>query len=592
MEIKLLEELARAIGAKELKPYGVDFDNFKYNNNNTKTVEINLSKHTPMKLMELKTTLSEKIQFKGAKTAISDIDTWLAAIKDTKSAKLKNVRQFSSVLIRHMRKVAGQRVYMKDDESNVWWPYYMERVIYHPKTWSGRGNDEIPAHTVISLFYFEFGKRHDTKITFWDEDVKFQTVVKSLAEKNLIPETEELRASYLAEYKKYMENVEQIGKQFLAVGTATDDLDGNGKRDSDSWWYRRTNKVTLDKQGPSRVVIDLFKEDDSESDDRHQHENHLDKYFWSKQALIKPNDDGDLDDDDEMLDEELAEAADAEEIDPEVPVHCTTAVFDLRRHLRMKVHIAQLTEYVYDPNLGDKLVLPPDQRALIDILLAQKEGGFKDIIQGKGAGAVILSAGPPGTGKTLTAEAYAEVTGRPLYTVQCSQLGTNPNKLEDNLLKTFARSDRWNAILLLDEADVYVAERGNDLVQNAIVGVFLRTLEYYKGTMFMTTNRADLVDDAIASRCIARIEYGTPSVKDQTRIWRILADNTGAEVPDKVIAAFAKEHPELSGRDVKNLLKLAMLISGARNEPITEKLLNFVKVFKPTSDIRKEEEKV
>jgi SpoVK/Ycf46/Vps4 family AAA+-type ATPase len=115
-------------------------------------------------------------------------------------------------------------------------------------------------------------------------------------------------------------------------------------------------------------------------------------------------------------------------------------VFDLQRHLRLRVHIGQLTEYEYDPNLGDKLVLPVEQRALIDILLAQKEGGFKDIIQGKGAGAVIFSAGPPGTGKTLTAEAYAEVTARPLYTVQCSQLGTNPNRLEDNLLKTFARS--------------------------------------------------------------------------------------------------------------------------------------------------------
>jgi hypothetical protein len=588
MEIRMMEELARAIGQRELKPFGVDFENFKYNSNNSKTVEVNLAKHTPMKLLELKTLLTDNIRYRGAKTAISDIETWLAAIKDTNSAKIKNVRQFSSVLIRHMRKIAGQRVYMKDDASNVWWPYYMERVIYYPKTPTYRGDGDIPAHCDVSLFYYEFGKRQSTKQTFWDEDVKFRNVVKALADKNLIPETPEMRASYLAELKKYNENVEQIGKQFLAVGTATDDLDGNDKASDGGWWYRRTNTIVLDKQGPSRVVIDLFREDDRQAEDRRNHENHLDKYFWSKQALIKPNKDGDLDDDDEELDEALSETSDAEEIDPEVPVHCTTAVFDLRRHLRLKVHIAQLEEYVYDPNLGDKLVLPPDQRALIDILLAQREGGFKDIIQGKGAGAVILSAGPPGTGKTLTAEAYAEVTARPLYTVQCSQLGTDPVKLEDNLLKTFARSDRWNAILLLDEADVYVAARGDDLIQNAIVGVFLRTLEYYKGTMFMTTNRADLVDDAIASRCIARIEYGTPSVKDQARIWRILADNAEASVDDKVIASFAKAHPELSGRDVKNLLKLAMLISEARAEPITEKLLNFVKVFKPTADIRKE----
>jgi hypothetical protein len=148
VEIKLLEDLARNIGQKDLKPFGVDFDHFKYNTSNNKTVEINLSKYTPMKLLELKGFLSERIQFRGAKTALSDIDTWLAAVKDTQSAKLKNVHQFASVLIRHMKKIDGQRVYMKDDESNVWWPYYMERVVYHPPTWSGRGQDLIPAHTL------------------------------------------------------------------------------------------------------------------------------------------------------------------------------------------------------------------------------------------------------------------------------------------------------------------------------------------------------------------------------------------------------------------------------------------------------------
>ena len=96
---------------------------------------------------------------------------------------------------------------------------------------------------------------------------------------------------------------------------------------------------------------------------------------------------------------------------------------------------------------------------------------------------------------------------RPLYSVQCSQLGLEPADLERELLKIFTRAARWNAILLLDEADVYIHRRGSDIQQNAIVGVFLRVLEYYSGVMFLTTNRAELVDDAIASRCLARIDY-------------------------------------------------------------------------------------
>src|SRR4029077_12394612 len=156
---------------------------------------------------------------------------------------------------------------------------------------------------------------------------------------------------------------------------------------------------------------------------------------------------------------------------PDVPLFPVVPVFDLRRHMRLRVHISNLTEYVYDTSLSNKLVLPQDQRSLVDMLVSHK-GGFSDVIKGKGGGAIILCAGIPGTGKTLTSEVYAEAEQRPLYSVQCSQLGTKPDDLETELLKVFVRAQRWNAILLLDEADVYVSKRGSDLMQNAIVGVF------------------------------------------------------------------------------------------------------------------------
>jgi hypothetical protein len=79
-----------------------------------------------------------------------------------------------------------------------------------------------------------------------------------------------------------------------------------------------------------------------------------------------------------------------------------------------------------------------------------------------------------------------------------------------------------------------------------------------------------------------------PSVKDQDAYLEVFSRTIPErEITDLVIKNFANAHPELSGRDVKNLLKLAMLISDARGEPITEKLLNFVKVFKPTTDVEK-----
>lgn len=138
--------------------------------------------------------------------------------------------------------------------------------------------------------------------------------------------------------------------------------------------------------------------------------------------------------------------------------------------------------------------------------------------------------------------------------------------------------------MLLDEADVYVHQRGSDLQQNAIVGVFLRVLEYHSGVLFLTTNRGDLVDDAILSRCTARIPYGVPSTSDQVKIWKNLATMNKVEISDEEISGIVELHSKLSGRDIKNLLKLAILVSKDKGCRINADLITEVKIFKPTAE--------
>ncbi len=62
--------------------------------------------------------------------------------------------------------------------------------------------------------------------------------------------------------------------------------------------------------------------------------------------------------------------------------------------------------YRYQPELKHKLVLPPEQTDLIDILTAEMDVLMDDIVAGKSGGTTVLCAGPPGVGKTLTAEVY------------------------------------------------------------------------------------------------------------------------------------------------------------------------------------------
>lgn len=569
MNIDLTKDMIEAIGVKPLVDLKV-IDNperMRWSN-----ASVDLRRLPTASVKKLKVLFEKLHNIRGSKIVLRDLGVWLdAAAVGADSVKCKNTKQFASFAFEYLQKVPGHWLYKKDDSRDVWVAYYVGNIHFTPKQIS-RGTVE-PAHTNITMYYLELGKRDHDTFTFYDSDVAGMTVPAALAREGFLPESEDLKKMYATDMERYNQFHDKVGKQFLATGVGTDNLDGNpGKQYS---WKHDT--LLMERNGePSHVVIDVPVEGDKERD---RNDDNFNSSFWRSKSYLEAAEDAvpeDIDPEDVDSEEELAAA-----LAIQVPIFPVVPTFDLRRHMRVRVHIANLTEYKYDHNLGEKLVLPKDSTDLVEMLLANK-GAFQDIISSKGGGAVILCAGSPGTGKTLTAEVYAEVMGRPLYSVQASQLGTTPDDLEGELLKVFTRAQRWNAILLIDEADVYVAARGSDLQQNAIVGVFLRVLEYYGGVLFMTTNRADLVDDAIASRCIAKITYRTPVPEDLKRIWAILSGVMEVPLDPKIIDQVVAKHPKLSGRDVKNLLKLAKLVASSKNIPITAEVIDFVKRFKPT----------
>jgi len=90
----------------------------------------------------------------------------------------------------------------------------------------------------------------------------------------------------------------------------------------------------------------------------------------------------------------------------------------------------------------------------------------------------MLLSGPPGVGKTLTAESVAEEMRAPLYTISAGDLGTEPQGVEAALGNILEMNTKWNAVLLLDEADVFLEARSaHDLERNKMVSIFLRLLE-------------------------------------------------------------------------------------------------------------------
>lgn len=263
-----------------------------------------------------------------------------------------------------------------------------------------------------------------------------------------------------------------------------------------------------------------------------------------------------------------------------IPQHCYLHLFHLDWHRNIWVHAQHVQEYKYQPGLRERLVLPQAHRDLIDILTADRCFLVEDVVPGKSGGTTILCKGAPGLGKTLTAEVYAEVVGKPLYRVHSGQLGVTASSVEASLTKILQRAARWDCVLLLDEADVYIRRRDNDLQHNAIVAEFLRTLEYFSGLLFMTTNRVGDIDEAILSRCIAVIDYQPPGPDDARRLWSTLSTQLGVELPGTVIDRLVVEYAGASGRDIKELLKLTSKYCRRKELPLSTQSFAQCAVFR------------
>ena len=104
--------------------------------------------------------------------------------------------------------------------------------------------------------------------------------------------------------------------------------------------------------------------------------------------------------------------------------------------------------------------------------------------------------------------------------VCAGDLGLDSEKLEDRLAEILDLVARWKAILLLDEADVFLEARTQHHLQhNTLVSVFLRQLEYFQGVMILTTNRVTVFDEAVQSRIHLGIKYDQLSKKAKAEIW-------------------------------------------------------------------------
>lgn len=176
----------------------------------------------------------------------------------------------------------------------------------------------------------------------------------------------------------------------------------------------------------------------------------------------------------------------------------------------------------------------------------------------------------------------ADKLRRPLYAISGGELGNTAQQLEGALNVILEIAAKWDAVLLLDECDVFLEKRSMDnLKRNGTVAVFLRLLEYYRGVLFMTTNRVDRIDPAFQSRIHLTIEYPKLSLEVRRQIWaRFLV----SFCPESNIASNDLEElarVEANGREIKNLVKTAQLLAKHEKRPLTvEHIRTVLRVIK------------
>jgi SpoVK/Ycf46/Vps4 family AAA+-type ATPase len=199
----------------------------------------------------------------------------------------------------------------------------------------------------------------------------------------------------------------------------------------------------------------------------------------------------------------------------------------------------------------------------------------------------------------------------PLYMMSAGDLGLDASEVEHKLQRVLDMCTRWNAILLLDEADVFLEERSlHELERNKLVSIFLRVLEYYDGNMILTTNRVQTFDEAFQSRIMISIQYNELSTESRRTIWSNFlkqhdATQTAARGRQQnPVAGASKEDIEeaqlqhlkrtlpheisesdldnlarsliLNGRQIKNVLKTGQLLALRRGEGLNREHIKLV----------------
>ena len=95
-------------------------------------------------------------------------------------------------------------------------------------------------------------------------------------------------------------------------------------------------------------------------------------------------------------------------------------------------------------------------------------------------------------------------------------------------------------------------------------------LEYYRGVLFLTTNRVSVLDKALESRIHLKISYPELDQPARLTIWKNLINlmPEGSVGLDSASLNYLSKQ-KANGREIKNVIKAAQLLASGNDKPLT-----------------------
>ncbi len=112
----------------------------------------------------------------------------------------------------------------------------------------------------------------------------------------------------------------------------------------------------------------------------------------------------------------------------------------------------------------------------------------------------------------------------------------------------------------------------NDRYANMEVNYLLQRLEAFTGVVVLTTNFGASIDDAFARRLSLRVTFPKPGAPERRALWRSMLQSGDLPLQsldyDDLAARF-----EFAGGHIKNAVLRAAFLAAARDQPVTQDLI-------------------